>query len=112
MTSAAQPKSLPRFEQMLETLVQTPSVSCTNAQYDRSNIEVINHLANWLADMGFDTQVQEVPETPGKANLIATAGQQSSDDPSTPATGLVLAGHTDTVPVSYTHLTLPTIYSV
>jgi len=82
----------------LETLVQTPSVSCTNAQYDQSNMEVINHLANWLDGMGFDTQVQEVPETPGKANLIATAGARDSADPADPAAGLVLAGHTDTVP--------------
>lgn len=98
MTSANQPKSLPRFEQMLTTLVQTPSVSCTNAHYDRSNMEVINHLANWLDGLGFATQVQEVPETPGKANLIASAGPRCSDDPADPASGLVLAGHTDTVP--------------
>ena len=90
--------SLPDVEQMLATLVSTPSVSSTNAQYDRSNLDVINHLANWLDNMGFQTTVQPVPETPGKANLIATIGPNSHDDPAGPAEGLVLAGHTDTVP--------------
>ncbi len=98
MTPAAQPGNLPSFEHMLGTLVQTPSVSCTNAHYDRSNMEVINHLANWLDGLGFETQVQPVPDTPGKANLIATAGPRGTDDPTGAAEGLVLAGHTDTVP--------------
>lgn len=88
----------PTFEQMLSTLVRTPSVSCTNEKYDRSNIDVINYLANWLDELGFVTEVQELPDTPGKANLIATAGPSSSDDPSGAPEGLVLAGHSDTVP--------------
>ena len=90
--------SLPSFEQMLGTLVRTSSVSCTNAQYDRSNLDVINYLANWLEDLGLQTQVQEVAGTPGKANLIATAGPSNTDNPTDPAEGLVLAGHSDTVP--------------
>jgi len=89
--------TLPHFEQMLGTLVRTSSVSCTNGQYDRSNIEVINYLANWLEGLGMHTQVQEVTGTPGKANLIATAGP-ATDDPGAAAQGLVLAGHSDTVP--------------
>jgi|GEM_PF-5710831 len=72
---------------MLGTLVQTSSVSCTNDQYDRSNIDVINYLANWLDGLGMTTQVQEVAGTPGKANLIATAGSPSSDDPNAAASG-------------------------
>lgn len=93
-----QSATLPHFEEMLGTLVQTSSVSCTNDQYDRSNIDVINYLANWLDGLGMTTQVQEVAGTPGKANLIATAGSPSSDDPNAAAEGLVLAGHSDTVP--------------
>ncbi len=89
---------LPSFEHMLDRLVRTPSVSCTNDHYDRSNVEVINHLANWLNDIGMTTQVQKVPGTPGKANLIATAGPANTDDPNGAPEGLVLAGHSDTVP--------------
>jgi len=89
--------NLPHFEQMLGRLVQTSSVSCTNDQYDRSNIDVINYLANWLEGLGMKTEVQEVAGTPGKANLIATAGP-ACEDPNAAAQGLVLAGHSDTVP--------------
>jgi len=101
-TDTAGSGQLPGFEAMLGTLVRTSSVSCTNSDYDRSNIDVINHLANWLDGMGFATDVQKVPlddGTPsGKANLIATAGPVRGDNPARPAEGLVLAGHTDTVP--------------
>ena len=85
---------------MLGTLVSTSSVSCTNDNYDRSNLDVINYLANWLNDLGLHTQIQEV-ETGNnnkKANLIATAGPAGTDDPSGTPEGLVLAGHSDTVP--------------
>ncbi len=75
---------------MLATLVGAPSVSCTDAALDRSNLNVIHHLADWLETLGFATEVMPLPDKPGKANLIATLG--SGDG------GLVLAGHTDTVP--------------
>ena len=80
---------------MLRTLVSEPSVSCTSASLDRSNLKVINHLATWLEDLRFDVEVHPLPNKPGKANLIARLtpdGDGSGDG------GLVLAGHTDTVP--------------
>ncbi|MBT4518936.1 MAG: acetylornithine deacetylase, partial [Halieaceae bacterium] len=54
------------------------------------NGAVIDHLANWLCDLGFRTEIMNVSGDGCKANLIATLG--SGDG------GLVLAGHTDTVP--------------
>jgi acetylornithine deacetylase len=48
-------------------------------------------LAEWLDDAGF--VVETFPVSPGKANLLATLGDRSRS-----RTGLVLAGHTDTVP--------------
>ena len=90
---------LPEFDEMLAQLVAEPSVSSTQADVDRSNVRVIEHLANWLDDIGFETELLPLPNTAGKANLIATlapnqkpAGREEDNG------GLVLAGHTDTVP--------------
>ncbi|MDA1076707.1 MAG: acetylornithine deacetylase [Proteobacteria bacterium] len=82
--------ALPEFEEMLTTLVGSPSVSCTCPDIDQSNLKVIEHLANWLEGMGFKTDLVPMPGQPGKANLIAQRGNGEG--------GLVLAGHTDTVP--------------
>jgi acetylornithine deacetylase len=75
---------------MLTQLVADPSVSSTSPAIDQTNLKVIERLANWLDTMGFDTQLQALPDAPGKANLIAKFGSGEG--------GLVLAGHTDTVP--------------
>ena len=83
---------IPRPLEMLETLVAVPSVSCTDAERDQGNLGVVNHLANWLEDLGFDIEVLPLPNKPGKGNLVARRG--ASDDEG----GIVLAGHTDTVP--------------
>jgi acetylornithine deacetylase len=73
---------------MMQQLIATPSVSCVNPLIDQSNLPVIHLLANWLKELGF--QVEELPVADGKANLIATLGSGKG--------GLILAGHTDTVP--------------
>jgi acetylornithine deacetylase len=75
---------------MLEGLIGVPSVSCVNPRLDQGNRAVIDLLAQWLDGAGFRTEVMEVPGRSGKANLIATLGAGPG--------GLVLAGHTDTVP--------------
>tara|TARA_B100000900_G_scaffold309459_1_gene268161 strand:+ start:943 stop:2079 length:1137 start_codon:yes stop_codon:yes gene_type:complete len=80
---------------MLNQLVAEPSISSTTPDIDRSNLRVIEHLANWLDDLGFATELMPLPERPDKANLIATLGANGKEHPG----GLVLAGHTDTVPV-------------
>ena len=85
---------LPTFRQMLTQLVAEPSVSSTSPDIDRSNLRVIEHLANWLEDLGFQAEIMPLPDRPDKANLIATLGANVNDGMG----GLVLAGHTDTVP--------------
>ena len=88
--------TLPRTREMFRTLVGEPSVSCIAPARDQSNRRVIDHLANWLEDLGFTAEVLQLPADPGKANLIATLGTPADADG--PPTGLVLSGHTDTVP--------------
>ena len=48
---------------MLKQLVEEPSISSTTSDIDRSNLRVIEHLANWLEDLGFATEVM-VPPSP------------------------------------------------
>lgn len=80
----------PDVKDMIGALVAAPSVSSVDAQWDMPNEPVLEHLAQWVGDLGFDTELVPVPDQPGKANLIATLGRGPG--------GLVLAGHSDTVP--------------
>jgi acetylornithine deacetylase len=80
----------PDIIQLMQTLIATPSISCTSAELDQGNRAVIDTLAGWLEDLGFNIEIQPVNNDGSKANLIATIGKGSN--------GLVLAGHTDTVP--------------
>lgn len=73
----------------LRALVACNSVSSINAELDQGNRGIIDLLANWAEDLGFDVEIQPLAD-PRKANLIATLGRGSG--------GLVLAGHADTVP--------------
>ncbi len=82
--------SSPEFPEMLQGLINTPSVSSTLADRDMGNRKVIELLADWLLESGFSVEVLDVPGRTDKANLIATLGHGEQ--------GLVLAGHTDTVP--------------
>lgn len=82
---------LPKLFSQLQQLVASPSVSSYSEKWDMPNRAVIELLATWLDDLGFQTEILEVPGGNGqKCNLIATLG--------TGPGGLVLAGHTDTVP--------------
>jgi len=81
---------IPELHDMASQLLAAPSVSSTQTAYDSSNLGVINLLAEWLEVLGFDIQIKPLPDQPGKANLIAVKGQGTD--------GLVLSGHTDTVP--------------
>lgn len=80
--------SIPATDEMLESLIASPSVSSTHSHLDTSNLAVVNLLANWLDQIGFEVKIQTVSDH--KANMIARIGD--GDD------GLVLSGHTDTVP--------------
>lgn len=75
---------------MISELIATPSVSSVEPQFDQGNRAVIERLAGWLEDGGFQVDVMEIPGFKDKANLIARLGDGDA--------GLVYAGHTDTVP--------------
>jgi len=80
----------PSLENMMRSLIAAPSISSVSPQWDQSNAEVIELLAAWCEEAGFAVEVLDVPGCPGKYNLVASLG--SGPD------GLVLSGHTDTVP--------------
>jgi len=80
----------PPIKEMLSKLIATPSISSVSPEFDQSNRNVIDLMANWLDGLGFAVEIMPLPHQPSKANLIASMG--------TGPGGLVLAGHTDTVP--------------
>jgi acetylornithine deacetylase len=82
--------TVPSLLEMLGDLIAAPSMSSVSPEFDTSNREVIELLAEWLERLGFAVEVLPLPKQPHKANLIATLGEGPG--------GLVLAGHTDTVP--------------
>jgi len=80
----------PRLLERIRQLIATPSVSSVSPRFDQGNRAVIELLAGWLEDAGFNARIEPLPERPDKANLIATLGEGPG--------GLVLSGHSDTVP--------------
>lgn len=83
MTSAE-----PNLKTRIAELISIASVSSAKPEWDMSNRPVIDLLATWFEQLGFHIHIQELANN--KANLIATYGAGSG--------GLVLSGHTDTVP--------------
>ncbi|ENM5750179.1 acetylornithine deacetylase [Vibrio mimicus] len=79
---------LPSFLEIYEGLISTSSISSTDARWDEGNEQVIAKLADWLSALGFAIQIEQV--APNKQNLIAKLGSGEG--------GLLLAGHSDTVP--------------
>ena len=80
--------SVPSLKQQFAELIALPSVSCTQAALDLPNRPLIERLSGWLDELGFACEIQDI--APGKCNLLATYGSGPG--------GLVLAGHSDTVP--------------
>ena len=74
---------------MYKNLISTPSISGLTGQINQSNLSIVNLLANWLNDLGFECQINPLKTEKDKYNLIAKRGSGSG--------GLMLAGHTDTV---------------
>ena len=83
-------EKIPDIKSLINQLLSIPSISCTSAEIDQGNLQVIHQLANWFESLGFHCQVQVLDSKKSKANLIATLGSGNN--------GLVLSGHTDTVP--------------
>ena len=71
-------------------LIEIPSISSVSPEWDMPNQPVIDWLAERLEAGGWRVELIDVPDKPGKTNLLATLGRGDG--------GLVLAGHTDTVP--------------
>ena len=80
----------PKLQEMMQHLIGSPSISSVSPEWDQSNAQVIDHLADWCEAAGLRVERLPIAGHPGKFNLVATAG--SGPD------GLVLSGHTDTVP--------------
>lgn len=76
--------------EMIERLVEVPSVSSVSDELDVGNREVVDVLAGWLSDEGWAVDVRPLPNDPRNANLVAQRGQGPG--------GLILSGHLDTVP--------------
>lgn len=83
-------KNLPNFIQAFSQIIALPSISSSQASWDQSNQEVINLLASWFETLGFTISIQAVPDASNKYNLLAKLGSGNG--------GLLLAGHSDTVP--------------
>lgn len=81
---------LPNFTQSLSQLIACSSISSTQESWDQGNKEVIQLLATWFEQLGFSIEIQSVPNTSNKFNLLAKLGSGEG--------GLLLAGHSDTVP--------------
>ena len=80
----------PTFLDMYQQLIASPSISATVEHLNLSNRGVIDLIATWAESLGFQCEISELSEAPGKFNLIAKLGDGDG--------GLMLAGHTDTVP--------------
>jgi acetylornithine deacetylase len=80
----------PSLREMMQRLIAAPSVSSVSPEWDRTNVAVIDHLAEWCEALGFAVERIGIPDHPDKYNLVASLGRGPD--------GLVLSGHTDTVP--------------
>jgi acetylornithine deacetylase len=82
--------SLPSFISMYQQLIAAPSISAIEEHLCMSNKSVIELLAQWCESLGFTCEIIELESGKGRYNLLAKRGQGDG--------GLMLAGHTDTVP--------------
>lgn len=76
----------------LDKVVNLASVSSANPAIDTSNKGIIDYLATQFEELGFSCEIIPSDATGKKFNLIASKGSGPG--------GLVLAGHTDTVPLN------------
>ena len=79
----------------IRELIATPSISSVSPEWDTPNAPVIAGLAERLEANGWQVEILDIPDKPGKQNLIATLGPKTKPGQ---GSGLVLSGHTDTVP--------------
>ena len=75
-------------------IIGAKSVSSTDPAIDTSNKKACDVVSQMLEEYGFSIQTQQVPKLTEKYNILASIG------PEQPNKGLLLAGHTDTVPTT------------
>ncbi len=81
----------PALREMITQLIAQDTVSSSGEPaLDRSNVAVIDRVAEWTEALGFGVERYRVPGEKDKYNLVASLG--------TGPGGLVLGGHADTVP--------------
>lgn len=80
----------PEFMESFAKLIAIPSISSIDPSLDQSNRVITELLGNWLEDLGFLVEILPVNQQSDKVNLVACLGTGEG--------GLVLSGHTDTVP--------------
>ncbi len=86
--------ALPSFLTLYNELISTPTISnVSDEKLDFSNKPLIDKLATWFADLGFNIDIQAVPNTRNKFNMLATYSNNDHTQG-----GLLLSGHSDTVP--------------
>lgn len=82
-------KKIP-FLERYKQLIAVPTISSLDPNEEQPNREVIELLATWLEDLGFNTEITPLENNPNKCNLLATFGEGEG--------GILLSGHSDTVP--------------
>ncbi|MFT4863639.1 MAG: acetylornithine deacetylase [Pseudohongiellaceae bacterium] len=80
------------LREQLDRVVNLSSISSANPAIDTSNKAIIDYLACEFEALGFDCEIIPTDSTGEKFNLLASIGSGPG--------GLVLAGHTDTVPLN------------
>ncbi|HEY1991464.1 MAG TPA: acetylornithine deacetylase, partial [Gammaproteobacteria bacterium] len=65
----------PALREMIAGLIQAPSVSSVNPDFDMSNRVAAERIAGWLDAAGFQARLQEIPGHPGKFNVIGVLGR-------------------------------------
>ncbi|GAA0858774.1 acetylornithine deacetylase [Aliiglaciecola litoralis] len=78
------------FLEAYEKIISIPTISALDESMDMSNEPLIGWLGNAFADLGFSISIHKVPHARNKYNLLAQIGSGEG--------GLLLAGHSDTVP--------------
>jgi len=85
-------RTTPEMMQQLDSIIRIPSISSANHDIEMRKRAVIEHLAEQFEQLGLVCEIIPCDDTnPDKCNLLATLGSGRG--------GLVLAGHTDTVPM-------------
>lgn len=83
-------RNLPELESTFAKLISLSSISSLDTTKDQSNLAVVEALSDYLEALNFDIDIMQIGEKPDKFNLLARRGEGND--------GLVLSGHTDTVP--------------